>query len=212
MNLTQSFVDFALLGAEWVMWLLIALSVVSIAIMVDRWLWFRGKEGDTTGARAELAKAADADARAALARRWRDSPSLALRVAAIGLDALPGGAQSAAEAMHGERARWRREADKNLIVLGTLGNNVPFVGLFGTVLGVIKAFDDLKQASTGSEAAVMAGIAEALTATAIGLMVAIPAVVAYNYFSRRLKVLMGGADEMAHAVLAAGHAAEHKVG
>jgi biopolymer transport protein ExbB len=55
----------------------------------------------------------------------------------------------------------------------------------------------------------MAGIAEALTATAIGLLVAIPAVVAYNYFSRRLKVVMGGADEMAHAVLSSAHASEH---
>lgn len=206
MNLTQSFVDFALLGAEWVMWLLIVLSIVSIAIMVDRALWFRGKDGDTAAARAELAKAGDAAARAALAKRWRGTPAIPLHVAATGLEALDGGPAAAAEAMHGERARWRREADKNLIVLGTLGNNVPFVGLFGTVLGVIKAFDDLKQATTGSETAVMAGIAEALTATAIGLLVAIPAVVAYNYFSRRLKVVMGGADEMAHAVLAAAHA------
>ena len=85
---------------------------------------------------------------------------------------------------------------------------------FGTnvhgTLGVIKAFDDLKHAATGSEAKVMAGIAEALTATAIGLLVAIPAVVAFNYFSRRLKVVMGGADEMAHAVLAAAHASERE--
>ncbi len=212
MSLTQSFVDFALLGAEWVMWLLIALSVVSIAIMVDRWLWFRGKDGDTTAARGELARATDAEARAALARRWRDSPAIPLRVAAVGLEALTGGAASAAEAMHGERARWRRDADKNLIILGTLGNNVPFVGLFGTVLGVIKAFDDLQQTSSESQAAVMAAIAEALTATAIGLLVAIPAVVAFNYFSRRMKVLLGGADEMAHAVLAAGYAGEKQAG
>lgn len=209
MNLTQSFVDFALLGAEWVMWLLIVLSIVSIAIMVDRALWFRGKDGDTAAARAELAKAGDAAARAALAKRWRASAAIPLHVAATGLEALDGGPASAAEAMHGERARWRRDADKNLIVLGTLGNNVPFVGLFGTVLGVIKAFDDLKAATTGSETAVMAGIAEALTATAIGLLVAIPAVVAYNYFSRRLKVLLGGADELAHAVLSGLYGREH---
>jgi biopolymer transport protein ExbB len=209
MNLTQSFVDFALLGAEWVMWLLIVLSVVSIAIMVDRALWFRGRDGDTTAARAELAKATDPAARTTLIKRWRQTNVIPLHVAAVGLEAMAGGAAASAEAMHGERARWRRDADKNLIVLGTLGNNVPFVGLFGTVLGVIKAFDDLKQANAGSEAVVMAGIAEALTATAIGLLVAIPAVVAYNYFSRRLRVVMGGADEMAHAVLAGAYAVEH---
>lgn len=208
MNLTQSFVDFALLGAEWVMWLLVILSVVSIAIMVDRALWFRGRDGDTVAARGELARATDDDAKAALARRWRQSQAIPLQVAAMGLEALPGGADAAAEAMNGERARWRRDADKNLIILGTLGNNVPFVGLFGTVLGVIKAFDDLKQSGAGSENLVMAGIAEALTATAIGLLVAIPAVVAFNYFSRRLKVVMIGTDEMAHAILASAYAAQ----
>ena len=210
MNLTQSFVDFALLGAEWVMWLLIVLSVVSIAIMVDRALWFRGRDGDTAGARADLARATDDSARAALAKRWRNSTAIPLQVAAVGLEAVPGGPDAAAEAMHGERARWRRDADKNLIVLGTLGNNVPFVGLFGTVLGVIKAFDDLKVAGAGSETLVMAGIAEALTATAIGLLVAIPAVVAFNYFGRRLRVVMGGADEMAHAVLASAYTTVHE--
>ena len=202
MNLTQSFVDFALLGAEWVMWLLIVLSVVSIAIMVDRALWFRGRDADTTGARAELARATDDDARAALVKRWRASTSIPLQVGAVGLEAVAGGPDAAAEAMNGERTRWRRDADKNLIVLGTLGNNVPFVGLFGTVLGVIKAFHDLKEAGAGGETLVMSGIAEALTATAIGLLVAIPAVVAFNYFGRRLRVVMAGADELAHAVLA----------
>jgi len=209
MNLTQSFVDFALLGAEWVMWLLVALSVVSIAIMVDRALWFRGRDTDTASARAEIAKARDAEARDALAKKWRGSTAIPLQVAAVGLEAAAGGPDAAAEAMHGERARWRRDADKNLIVLGTLGNNVPFVGLFGTVLGVIQAFDDLQGAGAGSETLVMSGLAEALTATAIGLLVAIPAVVAFNYFGRRLRVVMGGADEMAHAVLASSYTTRH---
>mgnify|MGYP003375930414 CR=1 FL=1 len=209
MDLTQSFVDFANLGAEWVLWLLVALSVASIAVMVDRGLWFRGRDTDTAAAAAELRKAFADGSEAELARRWQGSLAIPLQVAARGIEAAGRGAAAAAEAMHGERARWRRHADRNLIVLGTLGNNVPFVGLFGTVLGVIKAFDDLKAATTGSETAVMAGIAEALTATAIGLLVAIPAVVAYNYFSRRLKVLLGGADELAHAVLSALYGREH---
>ena len=73
---------------------------------------------------------------------------------------------------------------------GTLGNNAPFVGLFGTVLGIIKAFHDL--GATGAKGAaiqqtVMAGISEALVATAVGLAVAIPAVVAFNVFNRWLK-------------------------
>lgn len=206
MNLTQAIVDFALLGAEWVMWLLVVLSVISIAVMVDRGLWFRGRDTDTTAAREQLRTAFSGGDVAALARTWKSSTSIALQVAARGIEAMGGGAAAAAEAMQGERVRWKTQADKNLIVLGTLGNNVPFVGLFGTVLGVIKAFEDLKKPGAEGEQAVMSGIAEALAATAIGLLVAIPAVVAFNYFGRRLKVLLGGADEMAHAVLSGVHA------
>jgi len=206
MDLTQAFVDFALLGAEWVMWLLVVLSVVSIAVMVDRGLWFRRRDTDTGAARDQVRAAFASGEVAGLAKQWRSSPSIPLQVASRGLEAAGDGAEAAAEAMHGERARWRRDADKNLIVLGTLGNNVPFVGLFGTVLGVIKAFEDLKRPGAEGEAAVMSGIADALAATAIGLMVAIPAVVAFNYFGRRVRVLLAGADELAHAVLAGVHA------
>ena len=210
MDLTQAFVDFANLGAEWVMWVLIALSVFSIAIMVDRGLWFRGRDVDTDAARDEVRAAFAGGDTAALIRKWKGSPAIPLAVAARGLEAATDGAEAAAEAMRGERARWRRMADRNLIWLGTLGNNVPFVGLFGTVLGVIKAFEDLKKPGAAGEQAVMSGIAEALTATAIGLLVAIPAVVAFNYFGRRVKVLLGGADEMAHAVLSGVHGADTK--
>ncbi|HVV87304.1 MAG TPA: MotA/TolQ/ExbB proton channel family protein [Kofleriaceae bacterium] len=209
MDLTQSFVDFANLGAEWVLWLLVALSVASIAVMVDRGLWFRGRDADTTAAAAELRKAFADGSQQELARRWLASSAIPLQVAARGLEASDRGAAAAAEAMHGERARWRRLADRNLIVLGTLGNNVPFVGLFGTVLGVIKSFQDLKGAGADSESVVMSSLAEALVATAIGLLVAIPAVVAFNYFSRRLRVVLGGADELAHAVLSGLFGAEH---
>ena len=209
MDLTQAFVDFALLGAEWVLWLLVALSVISIAVMVDRALWFRQRDTDTRAAMDELRKAFAAGSHAELARRWLASPSIPLQVAARGVEVAEQGAAAAAEAMHGERARWRAQADRNLIVLGTLGNNVPFVGLFGTVLGVIKAFDDLKDAGADSATLVMSTLAEALVATAIGLRVAIPAVVADNYFGRRLKVVLGSADQLAHAVLSGLYGREH---
>jgi biopolymer transport protein ExbB len=206
MDLTQAIVDFALLGAEWVMWLLVVLSIISIAVMVDRGLWFRGRETDTVQAREQLRTAFGSGDVSSLARTWKGSTSIALQVAARGLESVSGGPASVAESMQGERVRWKTEADKNLVVLGTLGNNVPFVGLFGTVLGVIRAFEDLKKPGAEGEAAVMSGIAEALAATAIGLLVAIPAVVAFNYFGRRVKVLLGSADELAHAVLSGVHA------
>ena len=205
MNLVSSFLDFALLGAGWVLWLLVALSIVSIAVMVDRWFWFRRRDTNTDEFNAELRNDYDRNELDHLQKKYGDSPAIPVQVALRGLRDRDRGAAAVAESMLAERARWRRAADRNLIVLGTLGNNVPFIGLFGTVLGVIKAFDDLKHTTAGKETMVMAGIAEALVATAIGLLVAVPAVIAYNYFTRQLKVVMSGADESAHTVLALVH-------
>ncbi len=201
MDLTQLFLDFALQGAAWVLYLLVVLSIISIGVMIDRAIWFSGRDTDVDQLTRELRRAHEDGDLDALMERRRGDTSIAAQVTLRGLSVRARGADSVAEAMHSERARWRRSAERNLIILGTLGNNVPFIGLFGTVLGVIKAFDDLKSKSAESESLVMAGIAEALVATAIGLLVAIPAVVAYNYFNRRLRVIMSGADESAHQVL-----------
>ena len=75
--------------------------------------------------------------------------------------------------------------EKGLPVLGTVGSVAPFVGLFGTVLGVMRAFRDLAGAAAAGPGVVAVGISEALVGTAAGLFVAIPAVLAYNYFTTR---------------------------
>ena len=77
--------------------------------------------------------------------------------------------------------------EDRLVILGTLGNNAPFIGLFGTVLGIIKAFHDLSMSQNPNPSVVMSGVSEALVATAVGLLVAIPAVMAYNYYQRKVK-------------------------
>lgn len=209
MDLSKAFVEFAQLGADWVLLLLIGLSVVSVGVMIDRFLWFRGRDVDTERFNREVRGSFERGELDRLQAKYKDDPAIPVQVALRGLHERDRGPEAVAEAMHGERARWRRTADKNLIVLGTLGNNVPFVGLFGTVLGVMSAFVELKSNTIQAQAKTLDLIAEALSATAVGLLVAIPAVVAYNYFSRRLKVVMGGADECAHQVLALVHGAEH---
>lgn len=210
MDLSKAFVEFAQLGADWVLWLLIVLSIVSIGVMIDRFLWFRRRDADTERFNRELRGAFERGEFERLQAKYRDDPAIPVQVALRGLDERERGPEAVAEAMHGERARWRRNADRNLIILGTLGNNVPFVGLFGTVLGVMSAFVELKHNTVEAQANTLDLIAEALAATAVGLLVAIPAVVAYNYFSRRLKLVLGGADEVAHHVLALVHGAAHK--
>lgn len=212
MDLSKAFVDFAQLGADWVLWLLILLSIVSVGVMIDRFLWFRQRDADVDKFNRELRGAFERGEIDRVLAKYRDDPSIPVQVALRGLAERDKGPNAVAEAMHGERARWRRSGDRHLIVLGTLGNNVPFVGLFGTVLGVMDAFLLLSSKTSTAEKDTLDAIAEALSATAVGLMVAIPAVVAFNYFSRRLKVALGGADEAAHQVLSLVHGKAHASG
>jgi biopolymer transport protein ExbB len=92
--------------------------------------------------------------------------------------------------------RARLEWEKNLSVLATISTNAPFIGLFGTVLGIIKAFHDLAQQSATGAQTVTSGISEALVATAVGLLVAIPAAIAFNLYQRRVKNALGEAESL----------------
>lgn len=106
----------------------------------------------------------------------------------------------------GAIVRYRPPYERYLAFLGTLGNNAPFVGLFGTVIGIIKAFANLAVGAAEGKAAgssvVMAGISEALVATAVGIFVAIPAVVAFNGYNRWLKTIVARTNALGHAVIA----------
>jgi biopolymer transport protein ExbB len=201
MHLTERILGFTLLGSEWVLWVLVGLSILSVTVMVERAIYFRGGGGDLEALGRELAarlKEADLEgARRALA--GKRAP--AALVAAAGVAELARGADAVAETMASAKARLRLDLERNLGVLGTLGNNAPFIGLFGTVLGIIKAFADLARNQTGGAAAVMSGISEALVATAVGLMVAIPAVIAFNFFQGKVRRAIARIDAMGHLVL-----------
>ncbi len=185
MDLSARFLSLALGGAGWVLWLLVALSVISLAISLERLWYFRTH-------RVEKATLL-ADMRALLRERALDRPDDAT---------LAPPRSDLAAAAEGAKVREKLRLERNLSFLATLGSNAPFVGLFGTVLGIIKAFHDLAGNQTGGPSVVMAGISEALVATAVGLMVAIPAVVAFNYFNRRVRRSMCKVEWAAHLALA----------
>jgi biopolymer transport protein ExbB len=202
MHITEKFLALTLLGAEWVLWLLVTLSILSVAIMIERAWFFATHSVDIDALKADLrrflSKGNLADARA----RVKGSDASEMLIVAAGLEEAERGADSVAEAMVGQKARERMRLDRNLVFLGTLGNNAPFIGLFGTVLGIIRSFDDLAKNQAGGAAIVMAGISQALVATAVGLLVAIPAVVGFNFFNRRVRQSIANSDALAHIVLA----------
>jgi biopolymer transport protein ExbB len=201
MNLVSKFLAFTLLGAGWVLWLLVGLSVLSIAIMIERLFFFSGQRADVDGLIDGLKKKLRAD-EADGARKWLGGmSSMEARVALAGIDVLDRGPDAVGEAMTGAKARERLRFERYLTFLATLGNNAPFIGLFGTVIGIIKAFHDLAINSTGGATVVMAGISEALVATAIGLMVALPAVAGHNIIQRTVRSKVANTDAVAHLIL-----------
>ena len=129
--------------------------------------------------------------------------SIECGVVAAGLVNLRGGVHAASEAMLSAKSRMRPALDANLSILATIGSNAPFVGLLGTVLGIIKAAHEMNVAAgQNNPSAVMSGVFEALVATAVGLFVAIPAVVAYNLFERKVRTRLAQVDALAHLLLA----------
>jgi biopolymer transport protein ExbB len=173
------------LGAAWVLWLLVGLSVISVGIMIERTFFFLGRRLPGREALSGLLLAGEfKKAREALGDRFGIEADV-LRAA---LDQTDSGPDSVAKVVDASIKRSRLEYESRLAFLATLGNNAPFIGLFGTVLGIIRAFSDLaRNPSAAGASSVMAGISEALIATAVGLLVALPAVVAYNVFQRALR-------------------------
>src|SRR4029079_10228547 len=114
--------------------------------------------------------------------------------------------------MGGAAALQRMKLEKRLAFLGTLGNNAPFIGLFGTVLGIVRAFHDLAGSSIQGTQAVMSGIAEALVATGVGLIVALPSVAMYNALVRHVETQAAGAEASSREVIAYLKAPSHAAG
>src|SRR6185437_1256843 len=155
--------------------------------MAERWLFFRKYQDDPEALRRRLGKALrDGDVEAA-ERVLAASPSLEAKVVREAMRWTDGGASAVADAIDSELFALKKELERGMALLGTLGNNAPFIGLFGTVLGVIEAFHQLGDgANKAAMGNVMSGIAEALVATGVGLFVALPAVVAYNVAQKRI--------------------------
>ncbi|GAB4196499.1 MAG: MotA/TolQ/ExbB proton channel family protein [Sandaracinaceae bacterium] len=202
MDIQERLTAFAMLGATWVMWLLVGLSIVGLAIILERVYYFVATNEDFPKLLgALLAKLRDGDIEGAKGA-MKASKSLEAQVALAGLESLEDGYASAEERMNKQQTLAKLSMERNLAFLGTVGNNAPFVGLLGTVIGIIRAFQELNNSQGQVSAGLMAEIGEALVATAIGLLVALPAVAFFNYFQRLIKTRTTRADALGREVLA----------
>jgi biopolymer transport protein ExbB/TolQ len=187
MNITEILKNLALVGGEWILYLLILSSVLSIAVMIYKALYFYRNQVSWDGFLEMLTAFMNKDDIEAATSYVQRTSTPAARVLLSGFQNIEKGAAAVEEILIGKRISEKFKMESKLVILGTLGNNAPFIGLFGTVLGIIKAFHDLATAQNPNPSVVMSGVSEALVATAVGLLVAIPAVIAYNYFQRRVK-------------------------
>lgn len=204
---------FNVIGSEWVMWLLIGLSVYSCAIIFERtrnlskqekvgallWKeqvapWMQKGEFTTNPTQAKD-----------LSKKYPCVESGLLEVLSV---ARQTNKEDLILLMTSYLGRKKLELEKNVGFLGTLGSNAPFIGLFGTVLGIIKAFHDIGAGAEGGEGgaaggaqSVSVGLSEALVATAIGLLVAIPAIMYFNHFQKKTKILIARAESLGNFVI-----------
>jgi biopolymer transport protein ExbB/TolQ len=164
---------------------LIFCSALSLAVICER-LWTLKKAARAQAeAVALMPPAEQGDGSAALERMAATGSPIGAVVQA-GLRQNGRGREQAKDAMDRAAALQTERLQRNLGILATIGSTAPFIGLFGTVIGIIHAFQSIAEKGFGGPSVVARGIAEALVATALGLFVAIPAVIAYNYFVGRV--------------------------
>lgn len=205
--LTQRFLQLNLLGAEWINWVLVGLSLFGVAITADRvLLYWRTRErfAELRAALQETLRRGDLAAALDLTR----GDSLVRNVVRSGLEAVRRGErdpdaveQEMLSTLSSERARY----DARVAALTTVANIAPLVGLLGTIIGIVGAFYGLGRAGTAQSAGnpqVMTSIAEALVTTAMGILVAVPGVVTYNLLRAHMSTRLKQAEALMREVLA----------
>jgi biopolymer transport protein ExbB/TolQ len=186
-SLVQALLGLPIFNSEWVLYLLLGLSVISIGVMLERWIFYTRHKVNVYAVRDGLVRHLDRGDFAGAAALLEKRDALETNVVLEGLRNYEKGPESVEDLIAGAMGHEKTRYEKRLNFLATLASNAPYIGLFGTVLGIVRSFRDLAANMAEASSAVMAGIAEALIATAVGLLVAIPAVIAFNVFKGRVK-------------------------
>jgi biopolymer transport protein ExbB/TolQ len=202
MDIQQKLTGFAMMGATWIMWVLVGLSVGGLAVALERAIYLISTSDNIRKLKVQILALVRGGDIAGAQARLAQSPSNEAKVIAAGLRDLNDGTASAEERMTGALQIAKLRMEKRLAFLGTLGANAPFLGLLGTVIGIIRAFHSLNESAGKVTAGLMSEVGEALVATAIGILVALPAIAFFNAFQRVIKSRLTRADSFGKEVLA----------
>jgi biopolymer transport protein ExbB len=202
MDIQQKLTGFAMMGATWIMWLLVALSVGGVAVALERAIYLIVTRENVRKLKQQIVALLRKGDLAAVRARLASSRSHVAGIIAAAVEGYGNGTASAEERMSGATQLAKLRMERRLAFLGTLGSNAPFIGLLGTVIGIIRAFHQLNDAAGKVTSGLMAEVGEALVATAIGILVALPAIAFYNAFQRIIKARLGRAQAFGNEVLA----------
>ena len=200
--LTDKFFVIAQFGHDITLWILILLSVFSLAFILERFITLGKVKSESKKIASQISETLQSSDLSEIEQMSRDKQTLQGRALAYGMRHVKEkGADGLEELFNSYSLVEKPKLERYLNFLATVGSNAPFIGLLGTVFGIMDAFRGLAQ-SQGEASAVMQGISEALVATAIGLIVAIPAIIAFNYFSKQVKSVMQSLDSVRELCLA----------
>lgn len=201
--LSDKIFSIANMADQAVLYVLILLSIVSVGTILERFFALRRISSESKAMRSRIKMALQThslDDVEALARNPESIEGRALMIAMKHIKL--NGSNGLEELFNSFALTEKPELEKSLNFLATVGSNSPYIGLLGTVLGIMKAFHDLATTPDAGQQTVMAGISSALVATALGLLVAIPAVVFYNYYQRQVKGVLVNLDSVKELCLA----------
>ncbi|HXP94203.1 MAG TPA: MotA/TolQ/ExbB proton channel family protein [Candidatus Binatia bacterium] len=188
MDFFSGFFSFVVAGGP-AMWALVVCSIVTVAIVIERVYFYSTQRSDSRELLRQIGThIAQNDIPGAI-RVCRESKGMLPRILEFGLLRGDKDRSDISEALSIALMENLNLLDRNLPVIGTIAVIAPFVGLFGTVLGIIRAFQDIALKGNSTPAVVAAGVSEALITTAAGLFVAILAVIFFNYFKARIKTI-----------------------
>ncbi len=194
-SLTEKFFVLSQSGAQVILVILVLLSIFSLCAILERWYTLSKIKSRSHKIRLRIRDALAANNYDDIEEMSRDKETVEGRALGYGLRHVKQSGSGGLEAVFSTYAMTERpQLEKFLTFLASVGSNGPFIGLLGTVFGIMKAFNDLSASQNEAAQSVMRGIAEALVSTAVGLIVAIPAVIAYNYFQKQVKQTLQGIE------------------